>query len=380
MIYNRLDFMGLPLETLIKQYRTILGKKSFGTVAEYKEDFCRYLKNDVKISSSDDLSNVATIINNLMAKIDFDIYQLISSDISSRGSYQKSKTNQIAQKYLRTKISELKSMDFANGFNRKSVPAQYVPFLNARCSGPFKLLIPNDGTKKLMHDYVGYFLSKKTTSNIRTGIVITGFGRDEFCPSLSHFEIDGVIDGKLKILEKEYVDIGRAGPHANVLGFAQDDMIKNFLNGIDPHTEIFFRNLYSTTVHDAGLKTIEALVGVGANAQAVYQALKHIYDQMSSEIYEKTGKFIESSSTTPILQMITHMPKQELATLAASLIEITSLKRKVTRVQETVGGEVDVAIISKAEGFVWIKRKHYFPAELNNRYFDRNFGVKGEVK
>lgn len=72
--------------------------------------------------------------------------------------------------------------------------------------------------------------------------------------------------------------------------------------------------------------------------------------------------------------MIRSMPKQELATLASSLIEITSLKRKVSRVQETVGGEVDVAVISKSEGFVWTKRKHYFPAELNKRFFVRQFG------
>jgi hypothetical protein len=69
--------------------------------------------------------------------------------------------------------------------------------------------------------------------------------------------------------------------------------------------------------------------------------------------------------------MVRAMPKQELGTLASSLIEITSLKRKVSRGQETVGGEVDVAVISKSEGFVWIKRKHYFPAELNARFFNR---------
>jgi len=36
---------------------------------------------------------------------------------------------------------------------------------------------------------------------------------------------------------------------------------------------------------------------------------------------------------------------------------------------ESVGGPIDVALISKGDGFVWIERKHYFRAELNHHFF-----------
>ena len=43
---------------------------------------------------------------------------------------------------------------------------------------------------------------------------------------------------------------------------------------------------------------------------------------------------------------------------------------------ETVGGPVDVAVISKGDGFIWIDRKHYFSRELNDQfvqnYYDQN--------
>ncbi|WP_157078620.1 hypothetical protein [Methanobrevibacter filiformis] len=42
-----------------------------------------------------------------------------------------------------------------------------------------------------------------------------------------------------------------------------------------------------------------------------------------------------------------------------NIIHITSLKRKVEEGLETVGGDIDVAIISKGDGFIWAKRKHY---------------------
>jgi hypothetical protein len=72
--------------------------------------------------------------------------------------------------------------------------------------------------------------------------------------------------------------------------------------------------------------------------------------------------------------MVDFMPKQELAFTAEAFVTLTSIKRKVSAQRETVGGPVDVAIITRNEGFVWIKRKHYFSTELNPGYSVRTFG------
>ena len=69
--------------------------------------------------------------------------------------------------------------------------------------------------------------------------------------------------------------------------------------------------------------------------------------------------------------MVEFMPKPEMARMAEALVNLTSIKRRVSRGMETVGGPIDVAVISRSEGFVWVKRKHYFPAELNSRFFER---------
>ena len=57
--------------------------------------------------------------------------------------------------------------------------------------------------------------------------------------------------------------------------------------------------------------------------------------------------------------------------MAESLVRMTCLKRHVTTDDETVGGPVDVAVITKGDGFIWIKRKHYFDASLNQHYFEK---------
>lgn len=67
------------------------------------------------------------------------------------------------------------------------------------------------------------------------------------------------------------------------------------------------------------------------------------------------------------------LPKDELAAMAEALVNLTAFKRKMTNTLETVGGPIDVAVISKGDGLVWVKRKHYFPSELNANFYQNYF-------
>jgi len=68
------------------------------------------------------------------------------------------------------------------------------------------------------------------------------------------------------------------------------------------------------------------------------------------------------------------LPKDELASMAEALVSLTSLKRRMTMgEQETVGGPIDVAVISKGDGLVWVKRKHYFHKDLNPQFFAKYY-------
>ena len=81
----------------------------------------------------------------------------------------------------------------------------------------------------------------------------------------------------------------------------------------------------------------------------------------------------------PVVRVVAHLPKDELAEMAESLVNLTKFKRKVSMQEETVGGPIDVAVISKGDGFIWIKRKHYFEAGLNPQFFSNYYrGIEDE--
>ena len=51
--------------------------------------------------------------------------------------------------------------------------------------------------------------------------------------------------------------------------------------------------------------------------------------------------------------------------MAELLVKITALNYKVSFNLDMVGGEINVAVISKWDGFVWIKKEEYYDKDLN---------------
>jgi len=94
-------------------------------------------------------------------------------------------------------------------------------------------------------------------------------------------------------------------------------------------------------------------------------------DKVAKSI-EKIGDRIMSEArrehAIPLRRVLGVLPVDEMADLAETLINLQSLKEKVTKNSETVGGPVDVAIITKNEGLLWAKRKHFFDIGLNSRF------------
>jgi hypothetical protein len=58
------------------------------------------------------------------------------------------------------------------------------------------------------------------------------------------------------------------------------------------------------------------------------------------------------------------MPIQDVLELAEFLVHLTIMYSRFTG-PPTVGGPIEIAAITKHEGFKWVKRKHYYPADLN---------------
>ena len=63
--------------------------------------------------------------------------------------------------------------------------------------------------------------------------------------------------------------------------------------------------------------------------------------------------------------VIPAMPIQDAIDVARFAVETATKFARYGLRPETVGGPTEIAVITKHEGFKWVARKHYYPAELN---------------
>ena len=152
---------------------------------------------------------------------------------------------------------------------------------------------------------------------------------------------------------------------------AQTDVMTTYITGISPLIENTFIK-----------STIEAIKLVLNNIQSTVTPINKRLASAIGQIdinpiiqsyVNGITQFKNENAISPLMQTIATMEKEDLAELAENLIYLTSLKRRITPDMESVGGPVDVAIVSKCDGFIWIKRKHYFDPALNRCYFDTYF-------
>lgn len=214
-------------------------------------------------------------------------------------------------------------------------------------------------------------LQKRGTGPTTTGVVVAGFGRDDLFPTLVPYQIYGVVGGCLKYGDDPVVDIDRDGISARVLPFAQKEMVERFLYGLDDGIRRDIAAFCSRTIPEIRSKLVEKLAISEDDAAMLTKEGQTAEAAFIEGLTKESFDAIRQRSEAEIEAMVEFMPKPEMARMAEALVNLTSIKRRVTRGAETVGGPIDVAIVSKAEGFVWVQRKHYFPAELNTAYFER---------
>jgi len=262
--------------------------------------------------------------------------------------------------------------EWADGLTEQDVLATHGDDIAEFVSEVFAEDILPDPQKAKIVALLAWSLLKAYQRGQLTGLVFAGFGQNEIFPSLVSYEVYGLISGRLKFQKIARFDVDRKlVPDAAVIPFAQKEMVDRFMYGIDEEFLVMSDSYFSQSHQLLKTKLDELLGKLGPDEQAAAaEAVDTILREFSQVVLPDHLQRLQRQFS----DMVRSMPKQELAALAESLVHITSLKRKFSAGAESVGGPIDVAMITRAEGFVWVKRKHYFDPEFNPRYFYRRYG------
>jgi hypothetical protein len=181
--------------------------------------------------------------------------------------------------------------------------------------------------------------------NNNTGIVIAGYGEQDVFPSLYEHEICGIISSSAIVREKFHDDVSHTKPTV-LKAFAQTSMADTFSIGVSIDVYLLLAGeLYGgmndlvtelSSVAGVDLSTVPDLSTRIANAR--------------QKVLDTVMKRAQDDHALPLRRVLGVLPVDEMADLAETLINLQSLKEKVTKPSATVGGPVDVAVITRNEG------------------------------
>lgn len=370
MVFGNASLMGIPWETIIKIYRK-KNNKTFKKLEFASDDFIDFLENRFKgftaESQKDDIK--ANVIGYYSSILDA-IKRQVEEKIKATGSINRKQSLEIFKNVVGAAYNNISIKKRLPKYTKKyedDFKKKYLSLFRNAVKDVFeKFSITQDSYTKLY--FIATLLhSRDIFSSAKTGVVLAGFGEDEIFPVIRTYDIDGYYNGKLKYkFDPDKSEVIKNGNNSTVIPFAQEDMVGSFMQGVNPSVHIFIIK-YLNRIFERlpELVNKKYLAGDNKKKEDFLKNYKSNINKLLKVFFEQLSTHTQIEHINPVMHMVNALPKDELAEMAEALVSLTAFKMRITKSLETVGGPIDVAVISKGDGFVWVKRKDYYPKELN---------------
>lgn len=357
MFYNTVTLGSVPWEVIVKTYRAQLGSKKCSTLSLYCDDFFKYLTTNKHLFPDETIKRI--IVGNFLRSL------LELDDESNNAKDFKRK--------LEKKNSDLEKLNDVDDFDAdyiKSVCDKYKDEIDGVIGFCLKASYVA-GNKRNLVKLLHLLLLKRRRFTGYSGIVFCGFGEDEYFPRLEEYIVDIHLGDKVRHWKNKEIKIG-SDVTSEIIPFADTEVIQTLISGVNPivdrQSAIGAYGFVSTVMEDI----LDAIAELSDEARKAYlPELRDLTFEGFKNYLKSMAEFRDKKYTRPIKQSIASLPISELGAVSEALLNSSQILKKVNPDIETVGGPVDVATISKGDGFVWVKRKHYFSAELNHSFINR---------
>jgi len=375
MIYNGASLNTIPWEILIKAYRRKLGKDSFDTLSEYRDDLLGFLNDQDNPAIHSEVRKVDAkaaygvcggFLYNLIQEKAPDIFDPTTPGHTWLPAYNAVSAEIDADLAATDVLPCLEAADLTLALVEEKIglSLQISSFVAHKVPHLVGVIDPDKLAAQAIE--TAFKHGSEILESRYTGLVIAGFGNSDYLPSFLSLHCHGFVGRRVLWKAEAQGDINHGITASLIQGFARQTMIETFTLGASPE---IWQSIGSAFRKHAAQACFNAAQNANVAVTAV-DVLKAVDDVADAFNQQWTYTTIEAH-LQPLRAIVAGLALEELAELAENLVMLESLKEKVTSRTQSVGGPIDLAVITKEEGLVWIKRKHYFDPSLNLRYVQR---------
>ncbi len=191
-----------------------------------------------------------------------------------------------------------------------------------------------------------------------TGLVFAGFGSEERYPVVTTWFVSAIVNGIVKRAEASFDQID-GEVRSKIRVFADSEVTNAFIRGIDFNLERRVYGALNSVMHGLVDQVIGALPSAdptqreAVRQQFQSQTIPQYFDAFRGII----GEYQQHAFINPVLRVLEIASRSELAETARELVSLNVFKKRIMAQKQTVGGAIDVAIISREGGFQWHSRQ-----------------------
>ena len=328
MICGCADLMNVPWETIVKIYAQKLGARRFGTLREYAKDFFSFIEGATALFPAE-----------VQRKHLQDVVEAVWSTYRDKRTRSTPLAEIIREHHheLLASYPDLEGLGSDYGTHIVNTYADALDQVEATVFAGVKL---QRQIRQDLRTIVKFMFSKQWFYPLdESGVTIAGMGEDQPFPALLHYCVGTVAAGRLRYTEDLEAQIG-GSTDAIVIPIAQVETINMIINGIHPALKTkLIHGVERCLPHTNG-------AGNPRHADRIHK-FKREFSQEISQRYHQ-----------PFLTAVSALPRQDLAKMAEALVSLTAFLLQMSPDQsETVAEPIDVAVLSKGDGFIWIKHK-----------------------
>lgn len=368
-LYNNLDFMGTPWDTIIKVFRDNLSNTKYDTLTEYIESFWTYVRGNNIPSVDNQEWFVDLIVESYYNEVHGIVLKDIGGSISDENQYLDKYYKQLENFRIvfqnQEKAEEFKDYSFDEFISHVKSIDKALSFVTTNLNS-----YPIDFKTKIVESLYEFLRVKGDTYLTFTGLVFFGYGDKEFYPSYQEYIISCALDGRYKCYPQNPSKVTNYN-NAIIAPFAQSDVTNTVIRAVEDGLRKKFYDNYRTSLSGFRDEIVAQMKSANAPGELINILENLKVDKYVNEYVQGMDDYIRNHYIDSLIETVAYLSKEDLADMAESLVRMTCIKRRITSTQETVGGPVDVAVITKGDGFIWMKRKHYFDPKLNPQFFER---------
>jgi hypothetical protein len=363
MFFGVADMMGHPWEHLIEHYQKKLRPRAFAHVRDYAISFTGMMDNlEEFFPRAKQRDEYRRLLASVFRYV-FHLAQFMSDNADGERQGDSAILEAAIERVWRdyqfredgSPRADLACFPPNFGAAVQREYAQQIEEIIAYGFGQFPL---SPGATQRLREIAIYAVVKDLFLEDVTGLVFAGFGEEERYPNVVTYFASAIVGGYLKRAEAS-ADAIDTDTKSKIRVFADSEVTNAFIRGIDFNLE---RRLYGGFRMMMGGLVDQVIAAFPDASPAQRDDVRTRFQNSFVPRYVEAFRgmiadYQQQTFINPILRVLEIASRTELAQTAKELVGLNIFKKRIMAQKETVGGAIDVAMISRENGFQWFSRQ-----------------------